>query len=404
MSEQPERPRLTRRQLREMEQARQAAAAQAAQPSSPPAPAPSNYSAPPAVPRPTMSRRQMREAAEREAAERAAAQHAADEQRRLADAQRLAEQHRQEEMRIRAQEEARRQMEAQVLAQRQAEEQAAREAQARALAERQRAEYEARIAAEQAAAERRLSAHQARQAAPPPLETEDAPMVRGMQQGGQRPGFYPAPTGQQPMAGGQVPYDHHGQPQVQNDVPHMQRQSMMNPPGGRGVIRTVDNTGEISPVLSTSPGEAVWPSAPGAVPAQDDFHAEQTRMQQAQAPQGHATQSAPFRAPAWGARTTQAQASMPAELDDEPAAAAPRSVFPGAAEQEVEDEFDLYDDEEPEEEYEPMFTWLRLLVLVIIAFVLGALVWLLIDNTSAGAAAASAALVVPPSWWSRKKL
>src|SRR5690625_7022552 len=71
------------------------------------------------------------------------------------------------------------------------------------------------------------------------------------------------------------------------------------------------------------------------------------------------------------------------------------SVFPGAPSAGTQIPSPQLDDDEDEdeEEYEPMFTWLRLLVLMIIAFVLGALGWVIIGRSDAGAAATAMAAI-----------
>src|SRR5690625_4621319 len=366
MSESPERPRMTRRQLREMEQARQAAEAQSqgVEQASSAAEASGDFAVPPPT-RPTMTRRQLREAAQREAEERAAeeAQRQAAEARRATEARRAAEE-------------------------RAAQEQTAPQVQ------------------------QRRSAADARRSVLP--NSGEHP------QGQQRPGFYPAPQNwqeerPQQWTPGAGPSVHSGPAAAPN----------VRPPAGVNAIRTVEETGELSPILHTAPGENVWPSIPGAEPEQSEAKAEPD-------PVTPASPAVPFRAPAWGARTSAATQGAPdTDVEEEaPPAVAPRvntqrapetggvsgmsatptrwpaaggstthvgpptgSVFPGAPSAGTQIPSPQLDDDEDEEEYEPMFTWLRLLVLMIIAFVLGALVWVIIGQSDAGAAATSMAAI-----------
>src|SRR5690625_3328616 len=366
MSESPERPRMTRRQLREMEQARQAAEAQSqgVEQASSAAEASGDFAVPPPT-RPTMTRRQLREAAQREAEARAAeeAQRQAAEARRATEARRAAEE-------------------------RAAQEQTAPQVQQRSSV---------------AAARRSV-----------------LPNAREQPPGQQRPGFYPAPQNWQeerpqqwtPGAGPSVQSRPAAAPNVR-------------PPAGVNAIRTVEETGELSPILHTAPGENVWPSIPGAEPEQSQTKAEPD-------PVTPASPAVPFRAPAWGARTSPATQGAPdTDVEEEaPPTVAPRvntqrapetggvsgmsatttrwpaaggstthvgpptgSVFPGAPSAGTQIPSPQLDEDEAEEEYEPMFTWLRLLVLMIIAFVLGALVWVIIGQSDAGAAATSMAAI-----------
>src|SRR5690625_3355674 len=366
MSESPERPRMTRRQLREMEQARQAAEAQSqgVEQASSAAEASGDFAVPLPT-RPTMTRRQLREAAQREAEERAAeeAQRQAAEARRATEARRAAEE-------------------------RAAQEQTAPQVQ------------------------QRRSVADARRSV--------LPNAGEQPQGQQRPGFYPAPQNWQeerpqqwtPGAGPSVQSGPAAAPNVR-------------PPAGVNAIRTVEETGELSPILHTAPGENVWPSIPGAEPEQSEAKAEPD-------PVTPARPAVPFRAPAWGARTSAATQGAPDTDVEEEATptAAPRvntqrapetggvsgmsatptrwpaaggstthvgpptgSVFPGAPSAGTQIPPPQLDEDEDEEEYEPMFTWLRLLVLMIIAFVLGALVWVIIGQSDAGAAATSMAAI-----------
>src|SRR5690625_609577 len=373
MSESPERPRMTRRQLREMEQARQAAEAQSqgVEQASSAAEASGDFAVPPPT-RPTMTRRQLREAAQREAEERAAQERAAEEaQRQAAEARRATE------------------------ARRAAEERAAQEQTAPQV-------------------QQRRSVADARRSV--------LPNVGEQPQGQQRPGFYPAPQNWQeerpqqwtPGAGPSVQSGPAAAPNVR-------------PPAGVNAIRTVEETGELSPILHTAPGENVWPSIPGAEPEQSEAKAEPD-------PVTPASPAVPFRAPAWGARTSAATQGAPDTDVEEgaPPTVAPRvntqrapetggvsgmsatptrwpaaggstthvgppsgSVFPGAPSAGTQIPSPQLDDDEDEdeEEYEPMFTWLRLLVLMIIAFVLGALVWVIIGQSDAGAAATAMAAI-----------
>src|SRR5690625_3989215 len=425
MSGSPERPRLTRRQLREMEQARQAAQEPTppADQASSAAEASGDSTLPPPPTRPTMTRRQLREAAQREAAEREAAE---------------------------------------------------REAQARAAQERVAADQRAAAQQQQHAPE-----PQHPPAAPPAAWEAEVTSREPADQGApdrqsifpaadqSRPGFYPAPQDwhatsarleedvtreqhaappqQASPAQPQVPQSQ-ASPPTQHPASPAQPQAHnhpnVRPPAGVQAIRTVEETGELSPILQTAPGESVWPSIPGANP--EDSEASNAEPETITP----ASPAVPFRAPAWGARTSaatqEAAAAEPSATSEQSAATEgsvdaadsaaagdnftpsvpPRgtesggisgmstaptrwpgssasrgltvgppsgSVFPGAqarSPQPTSPAADLHDDED-EEEYEPMFTWLRLLVLMIIAFVLGALVWLIIDQTDAGAAAAS---------------
>lgn len=357
---------MTRRQLREMEQARQAAEAQSqgVEQASSAAEASGDFAVPPPT-RPTMTRRQLREAAQREAEERAAeeAQRQAAEARRATEARRAAEE-------------------------RAAQEQTAPQVQ------------------------QRRSVADARRSV--------LPNAGEQPQGQQRPGFYPAPQNWQeerpqqwtPGAGPSVQSGPAAAPNVR-------------PPAGVNAIRTVEETGELSPILHTAPGENVWPSIPGAEPEQSEAKAEPD-------PVTPARPAVPFRAPAWGARTSAATQGAPdTDVEEEaPPAVAPRvntqrapetggvsgmsatptrwpaaggstthvgpptgSVFPGAPSAGTQIPPPQLDEDGDEEEYEPMFTWLRLLVLMIIAFVLGALVWVIIGQSDAGAAATSMAAI-----------
>src|SRR5690625_100810 len=405
MSESPERPRLTRRQLREMEQARQAAQEPTppADQASSAAEASGDSTLPPPPTRPTMTRRQLREAAQREAAEREAAE---------------------------------------------------REAQARAAQERAAADQRAAAQQQQHAPE-----PQHPPAAPPAAWEAEVTSREPADQGApdrqsifpaadqSRPGFYPAPQNwhatserlEEDVAREQHSAPPHPAPPAQ---PQAHDHPNVRPPAGVQAIRTVEETGELSPILQTAPGESVWPSIPGATAESPEPSSAEPETITPASP------AVPFRAPAWGARTSaatqEAAAAGPSATSEQAAATEesvdaadsaaagdnftpsvpPRgtesggisgmstaptrwpgssasrgptvgppsgSVFPGAqarSPQPTSPAADLHDDED-EEEYEPMFTWLRLLVLMIIAFVLGALVWLIIDQTDAGAAAAS---------------
>lgn len=444
MSESPERPRLTRRQLREMEQARQAAEGQqeaaptpnAGQPAAWESPAPGGDFATPPPARPTMTRRQLREAAEREAAAQRAAHEASEAQRAAEIAQ----------------------QEAAARAQREAEERARQQAEeeARAAAEQARLQQEqARAQEEQArraaAEQERLSAWQRAQEAPiPALETEDSPRIPADQDGAQRfvtqqqPRHHEFQPHSQPSHEPQLQPEHvpqfhqfHEPPVVEEPptapetpparpgfypAPTFADAPVVRPPAGVNAIRTVEETGELSPILHTAPGESVWPSIPGAVQNENengDVTSQMAAVAPAQPSAPPARPAVPFRAPAWGARTSApvdepavsdpvtagepGTSGMSAEPSRWPAgggltagtaplgSGATGSVFPGAKTETsgVPTDFDLDDDDDDEEEYEPMFTWLRLLVLMIIAFVLGALVWLIIGKNDAGGTAAS---------------
>src|SRR5690625_3550982 len=452
MSESPERPRLTRRQLREMEQARQAAQepTPSADQASSAAEASGDSTLPPPPTRPTMTRRQLREAAQREAAEREAAEREA--QARAAQ-ERVAAEHAAAEQQAAERETARRQV---------ADRRAAEAQREQEFAAQQRAAQEQRAAYEQREAQARVA--QERAAADQGAPDRQSIFPAADQS---RPGFYPAPQNwhatserleedvtreqhsappqQASPAQPQVPQSQ-ASPPTQHPASPAQPQAHdhpnVRPPAGVQAIRTVEETGELSPILQTAPGESVWPSIPGATAESSEPSSAEPETITPASP------AVPFRAPAWGARTSaatqEAAAAEPSATSEQSAATEesvdaadsaaagdnltpsvpPRgtesggisgmstaptrwpgssasrgltvgppsgSVFPGAqarSPQPTSPAAELRDDED-EEEYEPMFTWLRLLVLMIIAFVLGALVWLIIDQTDAGAAAAS---------------
>ena len=423
MSESPERPRLTRRQLREMEQARLAAeseqpAAEADSPAGQPSsdfamPAPSDFSTP-APSRPTMTRRQMREAAQREAEEarRAQEQQAAQSPQTSGVNQ---------DVQIDFEEEAAQQAQPAQPAQpsRPAQQQwRAQDAPPPAL----ETEDAPRVPEDRGAAQRALAEQTTQSSQEPQREPQRASIFGDRTQ--TRPGFYPAPQNLgHPANAGQAPVE---------PTPDFSAAPNVRPPEGITAIRTIEETGELSPILHTSPGENVWPSIPGS--GEDGRGQKTPEVQQQTVP---TSTPVPFRAPAWGARTMAAEeaetqaaagdvasapgagfASSQFEEDEEPEAISGMSAAPsrwpaggglagGASgvkspssggfpsiQSLSESSADTDFGDEDDEEYEPMFTWLRLLVLMIIAFVLGALVWLIIGKSDAGAVTAALGAVI----------
>lgn len=410
MSENPERPRLTRRELREMERARsqeQQEPERIDPAPTPPEAQPGSEDPPPQ--RPRMTRRQLREAAAREEAEKEAANREA--------AQREAA------VREAAERETAAQKRAAAEPEQGGQAKSAPEPEPKPLPTRvsslpQRPQPRPSREAEGPAApvdqpdHQRTERQRARDAAPIELEDEDSASL-------EKAGPLEDPVQSLALRRPRPKPARLEEEAAPAETPNVR------PPEGTSAIRRVEETGELSPIISTSPGAGSW--TPGG-PAQPQR--ESADSQEPEDPLVTTGKQVPFRAPAWGARTLAAEQAAAAPQQEaarqgdlhpgdsqqghppaQPRAAAPPapsaggSATPGSgmrtsatmwptsgqfstggfAATNFED--DLDDDED--EEYEPMFTWLRVLVLLVVAFTLGVLVWLIVgkEDPPSGAAA-----------------